>query len=248
MKNISCLIVDDEVLARRLLADYVNKIPSLHLAGTCASALEAQVVLQQRQVDLLFLDIQMPDLTGISFLQSLSSRPVTIFTTAYTEYAIKGFELSVLDYLVKPISFERFFQAVSKAAEYISYTSTARKDTESSEPQLQEKSLETNYLFVKADYKIHKIHYMEIDYIEAYGEYIRIHTDRGKILTLVALGKMEETLPRSQFIRVHRSYIINFAKIDTIQGNMIFVKGNEVPLSKSYREEFMRLINKDELF
>lgn len=229
--SISCLIVDDELLARRLLTDYVSKVPALQLVGTCASALEAQTVLQNHQIDLLFLDIQMPELTGIGFLQSLTTKPATIFTTAYTEYALKGYELAVLDYLVKPISFERFFQAAQRAIEYVGQVKNASND----------------FIFVKSDYKIQKVCYADIDYIEAYGEYVNIFCGKEKIMTLASLSKLEETLPGQLFLRVHRSFIINFSKIDTIQGNTILIKGKEIPLSKSYREGFMRLVGRSQI-
>lgn len=247
--KISCLVVDDEQLARRLLCDYIAKIPTLTLVGSCANALEAQVVLQSQQVDLMFLDIQMPELTGIAFLQSLTHKPVTIFTTAYTEYAIKGFELAVLDYLVKPISFERFFQAATRAIGHISNIPGSHKnDGLSDQPIFAGPAAAEDFIFVKSDFRIHKLHFSDIDYIEAYGEYILIFAGKDKIITLVPLGKMEAQLPARLFIRVHRSYIVNFSKIESIQGNTIYLKGKEIPISKSYREVFMNLVNRNQLF
>ncbi|GLU52593.1 LytR/AlgR family response regulator transcription factor [Dyadobacter frigoris] len=246
--KINCLVIDDELLARRLLSDYIGKIPGLNLVAACSSAMEAQGILQDQKIDLMFLDIQMPQLSGIAFLQSLQKKPVTIFTTAYTEYAIKGFELSVLDYLIKPISFERFFQAVNRASEYISHIQQIPK-TGLTDPNPAARNVSSQeFIFVKSDYSIHKILYDEIDYIEAYGEYILIYTGKEKIMTLVPLGKIEGLLPSPKFMRVHRSFIINFGKIDSIQGNIIHLKGKEIPISKTYRDVLMNLVNRDQLF
>ena len=246
--SINCLIVDDELLARRLLSDYVGKIPELKLAGTCASAMEAQGFLQKQRIDLLFLDIQMPDVTGISLLRSLSNKPVTIFTTAYAEYALQGYELFVLDYLLKPISFERFFQAVSRAVEYINLLHTKTFPPNAGVEALPPGDISNEYIFVKSDYKIHKIAHSDIDVIEAYGEYILIYSGRQKIMTLGQLGKMEQMLPRPGFVRVHRSFIVNFSKINAIQGGMIYIGERQVPLSKGYRDAFMELVQKSQLF
>ena len=240
---LNCLIVDDELLARRLLTDYVAKIPALNLVGACASAMEAQSFLQKQRIDLLFLDIQMPDVTGLSFLRSLQKKPVTILTTAYTEYALQGYELFVLDYLLKPISFERFFQAASRAIEYIGLLNSKVPDiTGDADIVLRNDGPNNEYLFVKSDFKIHKIAYSSIDLIEAYGEYVLIFSGKEKIMTLGQLGKMEQVLPRPGFVRVHRSFIVNFAKVDAMQGNTIYIGERQVPLSKSYRETFMELV------
>ncbi|KAA0992273.1 LytR/AlgR family response regulator transcription factor [Dyadobacter aurulentus] len=247
--TVNCLIVDDELLARRLLTDYISKIPELNLVAACASAMEAQSFLQKQRIDLLFLDIQMPDVTGLSFLRSLQNKPVTIFTTAYTEYALQGYELFVLDYLVKPISFERFFQATSRATEYICLLNKKVPAERGSNAVLPKNDEQENaYLFVKADSKIHKIAYTNIDLIEAYGEYVLIFCGKEKIMTLGQLGKMEQMLPRPAFVRVHRSFIINFAKVGAIQGNTIYIGERQVPLSKSYREAFMELVQNGRLF
>jgi DNA-binding LytR/AlgR family response regulator len=246
--KINCLVVDDELLARRLLSDYIGKIPGLNLVAACSSAMEAQDILLGQKVDLMFVDIQMPELTGIAFLQSLLQKPVTILTTAYTDYALKGYELSVLDYLVKPISFERFFQAVNRASQYISHMQQNPKTGLTDQNPIVRHASSQDFIFVKSDYKIYNIHHSDIDYIEAYGEYILIFTGKEKIMTLVSLGKMEGLLPYPKFVRIHRSFIINFSKIDAIQGNTIYLKGKEIPISKTYRETFMNLVNRDQLF
>lgn len=245
--TINCLIVDDELLARRLLTDYVGKIPELKLIATCASAVEAQGFLQKQRIDLLFLDIHMPDVNGISLLRSLSNKPVTIFTTAYAEYAVQGYELFVLDYLLKPIPFERFFQAVSRAVEYVDLLST-KALPRNSEMEALKGDTSNEYIFVKSDYKIHKIAHSDIDVVEAYGEYILIYCGRQKIMTLGQMGKMEQMLPKPGFVRVHRSFIVNFSKIDAIQGGTIYIGERQVPLSKGYRDAFMELVQKSRLF
>nr|WP_295927713.1 LytTR family DNA-binding domain-containing protein [uncultured Dyadobacter sp.] len=245
--TLNCLIVDDELLARRLLSDYVGKIPGVKLVAACASAMEAQSYLQKQRIDLMFLDIQMPDVTGISLLRSLPKKPVTIFTTAYAEYAIQGYELFVLDYLLKPISFERFFQAVCRAEEYIGLLHNKLPQEPADVPP-QNHTLANEYIFVKSDHKIHKIAHNDIDVIEAYGEYILIFCGRQKIMALGQLSKMEQMLPSPGFVRVHRSFIINFSKIDAIQGGTIHIGERQVPLSKGYRDAFMQLVQKGRLF
>ncbi|SKB86793.1 LytR/AlgR family response regulator transcription factor [Dyadobacter psychrophilus] len=247
--TVNCLIVDDELLARRLLTDYVSKIPELNLVAACALAMEAQGYLQKQRIDLLFLDIQMPDVTGLSFLRSLQNKAVTIFTTAYTEYALQGYELFVLDYLLKPISFERFFQAASRATEYISLLNKSVPAEAGCNVILTKNDGQENaYLFVKADSKIHKVAHTNIDFVEAYGEYVLIFCGKEKIMTLGQLGKMEQMLRGPGFVRVHRSFIVNFAKVDAIQGNTIYIGEREIPLSKTYREAFMELVQNGRLF
>lgn len=245
--SINCLIVDDELLARRLLTDYVGKIPELNLIAACASAMEAQRFLQRQRIDLLFLDIQMPDITGISLLQSLSHRPVTIFTTAFAEYAVQGYELFVLDYLLKPISFERFFQAAGRAVAHIGLLHNQPPPQASPAAGSLQNEVANGYIFVKSDYKIHKIAHSDIDVMEAYGEYVVIHSGRQKIMTLGQLSKMEQALPHPGFLRVHRSFIVNFSKIDAIQGNTLYIGEKEIPLSKGYRDAFMQLVQKNRL-
>ncbi len=245
----TCLIVDDESLARRLLTDYVRKIPALELAGTCASALEAQAFMQEKPVDVLLLDIQMPDLTGIGLLQSLSQTrqpgPVTILTTAYADYALQGYELSVTDYLLKPISFERFFQAITKTLDFLTYRKTVSQpvNTHAIPPKTS-----ADYLFVKVDYRIQKVRYADILFVEAYGEYVRIHTETETLLTLLSLSRLAESLPPDTFVRVHRSYLINLTHLDSLQGNTLYIGRQQIPLSKSYRESLTQLINQRQLF
>ncbi len=232
--NMTCMIVDDEALARKLLTDYVSKIPTLDLVATCANAIEASTVLKSRPVDLLFLDIQMPDINGISFMQTLAKDQLIVFTTAYTEYAVKSYELNALDYLVKPIAFERFFQAVGKAIDHLATHHTRRENAVADNAQ--------DYIFIKSDAKTYKVAFSDIDYVEAYGEYVLIHRGGDRLMPLLQLGKMEEILPAPEFMRVHRSFIIQFSKIEAIQGNSIWIGKKEIPVSKTYREALMERV------
>lgn len=240
MQLLRCLIVDDEKLAQELLSTYVQKMPNLELVATCSTALQAMQVLQSQTVDLLFLDIQMPDLTGLEFLRSLRHPPATILTTAYSEYAVESYELDVVDYLLKPIEFERFFQAVNKVNLTNNHTQTA---VNQSITNIQNTT--KDHFFVKADSKIIKVNIGDILYIEALQKYVRIHTTQQRIVTLLSLSKILEELPAEQFIRIHRSYIIHLQHIENVEGNMVKIGEQKLPISKGQREEFMqRLRNK----
>ena len=237
-----CAIVDDEELARRLLSDYVSKCSEWELVGTSENAIAAKSLIEQQPVDLLFLDIQMPDLTGIELLKVLSSPPLTVFTTAYTEYALEGYNHDVIDYLLKPISFERFFRAITKAQEFLRYRS-ANVPAEST-PAASDSVPAQDYFFVKSDYKIVKINFAEVVFIEGMREYVRIHTENHKVMTLLSMQKMEEMLPSSMFARIHRSHIVNLSKIEEIQGNTVYLGNQQLPVSKGYKEQFLKQINR----
>lgn len=237
---IKCIVVDDEALARRLLKDHISKIPELELVAQCESPLQARAEIARHSIDLMFLDIQMPEITGIDFLKTLKTKPLTIFITAFPDYALQSYELDVIDYLLKPVSFERFYQAVNKALEYLSFSS--QKDagtTETSRDSMYEKG----YFYVKADYKIVRINYRDILFIEGLREYVQIHTENKKIVTYISMQKMAELLPPKHFFRVHKSYIVNLQKIDSIQGNLITICGKQVSVSKNQRDEFLKRIN-----
>lgn len=235
-----CIIIDDEALARRLLKDHISKIPELELVAVCESPLQARTVIANENIDLIFLDIQMPELTGVDFLKTLKTRPLTIFITAYPDYALQSYELDVIDYLLKPVSFERFYQAVSKAIDYFSYRKTDLPPLQSVANDVYDKG----YFYAKADYKIVRINFREILFVEGLKEYVQIHTENKKVVTYFSMHKMEELLPDDSFLRVHKSYIINLQKIDAIQGNRISIAGRQVPVSKTQREEFLLKINK----
>ena len=239
---IRCIAIDDENLALELIEDDIRKVPFLELVKTCRSGFEAMEVLQNEKIDLLFLDVQMPDISGIQFLKSLANKPLVIFTTAYEKYALEGFELDVIDYLLKPYSFERFLKAVNKAREYFSITGKVQ----SLEPEEAAQSA-SNYFFVKSDYKLVKIEIGEILYIESLKDYIKIYTGDKPVLTLSSMKAIEERLPSSDFIRVHRGFIVNIGKIQYIQRNFITVENKEIPIGENYREAFLKAINQNKM-
>ena len=230
-----CLIVDDEHIARKILSDYVSKVPELELVAACSSALGALNHIKQGSIDVLFLDIQMPDLTGLDFLKILPNRPATILTTAYSEYAVQSYELDVVDYLLKPIDFDRFYKAITKAI--------SLKDSKAGYHPNPASTRQTDKLFVKADNKIIKVAFHEIVVIKGQGPYVQIITiDGRKIMSLQSMSKLGELLP-SNFQRIHRSHIVNIDHIDSIDGNTVRLKGHTAVLSKNKREEFLKLID-----
>ena len=231
----TCLIVDDEQLARQLMAEYVSKVPTLELVGSCKNPLEAMSVLKEKQVDILFLDIQMPELTGVEFLKTMQHKPATIFTTAYSEYALDGYQLDVLDYLVKPFPFDRFLQAVNKASNFIDLQKQAQGQSPIGE----------NYVLLHADHKIYKVFYDEIEYIEGLKEYVSYYTNGRRIIVLQSLKSIEQNLPADQFIRIHRSYIVPIKKIKTLDGNQVQIGEKLLPIGRSYKEEVFAKVFKD---
>jgi DNA-binding LytR/AlgR family response regulator len=243
---INVIIVDDEPLALDVLETYINKIPDLNLVKKCSNALEANSALNEHDIDLMFLDIQMPQLTGIDFLRTLAKPPKVIFTTAYANYAVEGFELNAVDYLLKPISLDRFMKAVNKAQEQINLenkdvapvAATADGDGE-------------DYIFVKADKKLIKVNYSDIVYIEGLKDYVIIRLNSSRIITLQTMKSLEQKLPISTFKRIHRSYIVNIQRIQAVQGNMVEVieknQAKHLPIGKNYREELLEIINKNRL-
>ena len=229
MKTLQCIIADDEPIARRILENYVADTPNLEVAASCKDAFEVMDVLNQRSVDILFLDINMPKLSGISLLKTMQQTPEVIITTAYPEYAVEGFELSVTDYLLKPFSLERFLQAVMKVRQK---SVSGPATTAEVEPAVD------NFFFVKSDKKIIKVHFDDISHVEAYGNYIKIYTDR-MILTPETLTNFLASHP-DRFVRIHKSYVINFDWLKLIDGNQVILQ-NEVklPIGKSYRKEVL---------
>ncbi len=237
---IRCLAIDDEMLALDLLEDNIKKIPFLELVQRCRSAMEAMEILRNEPVDLIFLDIQMPDISGLQLLRSLYHKPLVIFTTAYSKYATEGFDLDAMDYLLKPYSFERFLKAVNKVYEYMDLhdraaTQTNARDIVSS----------PNFLFVKADYKLYKINLKDILYVEGLKDYVKIYTGEKPIVTQISMKALEEKLPVHDFIRVHRSFIVAFNKIDFIQKHMLTIGNKEIPISEHYRDEIFKIINNE---
>ncbi|MBI5915574.1 MAG: response regulator transcription factor [Bacteroidetes bacterium] len=237
MTKLRCLVVDDEELARTLLENYIGRLPHLELAGKCKDPLEAMQVLQGQHIDLLFLDIQMPGLTGVEFLRTLRSKPVTIFTTAYPDFALEGYSLDVTDYLLKPFGFERFVQAVNKAGELLRLKNTASKtpSTEAAQP-------DRDFILVKSEHKIHRLRFDDILFIESMREYVAWHTPQGRILSLNSLKNLEEELPGSRFIRIHKSYMVAIEKIGMLEGNLVHVGKEKLPIGASYREVVLRKV------
>ena len=236
---IKAIIVDDEPLALDVLETYIAQLPELELVARCENALEAREVLKQHDVDLMFLDINMPQLTGIDFVKTLSVKPNFIFTTAHPYYAVEGFELNAIDYLMKPIPLERFMKAVNKVINMqLGETSAPEKKKE-------------NFIFVKADKKLIKVNFDDILYIEGLKDYVIIRQKEGRIITLHTMKSLEAKLPDHIFKRIHRSYIVNIGAIDAIVGNMIELKEKSqvkhIPIGKNYREELLKVINKNRL-
>jgi len=239
---IRCLAVDDEMLALDLLEDNIRKVPFLELVKKCQSAFEAVEILRQQQVDLLFLDIQMPDLSGIQLLKSLQKKPIVIFTTAFSNYAIEGYDLDIMDYLLKPYTFERFLKSVNKAREYLDLKEKFLQSENQKEPVAS-----SNFLFVRSEYKLVKIDLKEIEYIEGLGDYVKIYAGGSPVLTQMSMKSMEEKLPSADFFRVHRSYIVSINKVDFIQKNMLSIKGKQIPISEHYGEQFLKIINNNKI-
>ena len=232
-EKLSCYIIDDEHLAQEILEEYVAKVPFLELKGTFMSPLEAAAQLERDKPDLLFLDINMPDLDGLSFIPMLNPKPMIILTTAYDQYALKAFDLEVKDYLVKPFSFERFYKGVLRLyQEQRDKQHSITKETGSNE------KTEHRFIFLKVGHRIQKIEIGEIIIIEGMKDYLRIHTSKEKIMTLMSFARLEELLPASKFARTHRSYMVAIEKIDHIEKNRIWIGNQVVPISDSYSESF----------
>lgn len=222
-----CIIVDDEPLARRVLQKYIASLPSLELVKECGSAPEAAAFLHQHTVDLMFLDIKMPELTGLDFLKTLTNPPGVIITTAYSEYALEGYEYSVIDYLLKPISFERFLKAVNKVID--------RKDTAKSRPPDAPADRPANFIFLKSDKVRHKVLFSEIRYIEGCGNYIKVYTDDKMLIVPERMTAMETVLPKALFLRVHKSYIVSLKRIQQVTENKLKVGDKMIPIGNVYK-------------
>jgi DNA-binding LytR/AlgR family response regulator len=230
--EIKCITIDDEHLALKLLSDYISKIPNLKLSAQFKNAAEAVIYLQTNSVDLIFLDIQMPDLTGIDFLKVIENKPLVIFTTAFGEYALEGFDLGVIDYLVKPIPFERFLKAANKAAHLLNLENKTSRNINENENNKVEK----NYLFIKSGYKSEKVDFDEILYIEGLKEYINIFTLQKRYVKFERMKNIEEFLPSNKFVRVHKSYIVAIEKVTSVYGNIIEIGKTEIPIGRSYKK------------
>lgn len=226
---INCIAIDDEPLALQLIAEYASKINFLNLQKTFTDPDEAKAWLQQNEVDLLFLDIQMPDINGVQFYKSLAKKPHVIFTTAYSEYAVEGFNVDAIDYLLKPFEYDRFLKSVYKAKEYLEF--------------LSNQELQMASIFIKVDYQLMKINLKEIELIEGLDDYIRIYVKPKPVLALMTLKSIQEKLPSQEFVRVHRSYIVPVSKIESFGRNKVKINGKEIPIGSSYGDVYQQLLS-----
>ncbi len=229
---IKCIVVDDEALARQVIQSHLQRIPGFLVVATCANAMDAAAALKNFEVDLIFLDIQLPGVTGLNFLRTLVNPPLVILTTAYAEYALESYEFSVIDYLLKPVSFERFSKAINKVIHGKLFTkNAAEKDNAPSE-----------HIFIKSGNKFFKINFAEIIYIEAMKDYLKIHTADYKLVTHQTMTEMEKLLPPKQFIRVHKSFIVAVTHIRSVYGSSIEAGKNTIPIGLSYKNSVLSFI------
>jgi len=233
-----CIAVDDEPLALELLEDNISKVPYLSLVATCSNAMEAMKLLQEQTVDLIFLDIQMPGLTGLQFIQSLNSRPMIILITAYEKFALEGFNLDVVDYLVKPVSLDRFVKACNKAFELFQLKNRNKENNAETAP---------DYFFVNVEYSLLKVVRSDIKYIEGLKDYIKIHLNSSSkpIVTRMSMKSIEEQLADSQFIRIHKSYIVSIDFITSVRKSAVMIGTEELPVSETYQDALMKLTGKN---
>jgi len=232
--EIKCIAIDDEPLALKQIAGYIRKIPFLELAADCSSAFDAIKVLDLQTVDLMFVDINMPDLNGLEFVKSLEQKPLFIFTTAYSEYAIEGFKVDAIDYLLKPFYFSEFSKAVQKARKQLELLQNSKEEIESN----------NDFLFIKSEYKLVRINFNDILYIEGMKEYVRIHLSGQKaVMSLLSMKSLEEKLPQNHFMRVHRSFIVNLEKITVVERFRIIFDKVHIPVSDNYKQKFQDFLN-----
>lgn len=235
LANIRCLIVDDEPPAREIIRRYIEQVPLLEVVGECGNALQAFTMLQQNTVDLIFLDIRMPQLNGNDFLKTLKNRPKVIFTTAYSDYAVESYELDVIDYLLKPIPFDRFLKAVNKVyqAPIVKSEQAQSNDTHKNE----------SFVYFRADRKMIKVMLQDIFYIESMKDYVKVFTAGGTIITKQSISSVEAMLPEKKFVRTHRSYIVSIDHIKSFTAELIEIQDTEIPIGKLFRNEVLKLLN-----
>ncbi len=232
--TIKCLVVDDEPPAREILRRYIEQVPMLEMAGECGNAVQALTILQHQPIDLMFLDIRMPKLNGNDFLKTLKNPPQVIFTTAYTEYAMEGYELDIVDYLMKPIPFDRFLKAVNKAY----HPANGKQDT----PAPADETRNDSFVYFRADRKMIKVMLADILFIESMKDYIKVITTQGNIITKQSISSVEEMLPERDFVRIHRSFIVSVRKIKAYTNEMIGIERTELPIGKLYRPGVLKLL------
>jgi len=232
--EIKCIAIDDEPLALKQIAGYIQKIPFLKLETTCSNAFAAMEVLASQTIDLMFVDINMPDLNGLDFVKSLEKKPLVIFTTAYSEYAIEGFKVDAIDYLLKPFYFSEFTKSVQKASKQFGLIRNTQEILDSN----------NDFLFIKSEYKLMRINFNDILYIEGMKEYVKIHLSGQKpVMSLLSMKSLEEKLPDSRFMRVHRSFIVNLDKITLVERFRIVFDKVHIPVSENYKEKFQEFLN-----
>lgn len=239
----NCITVDDEPLAHKIIQNYCANLSFLTIESECHSAFEAINYLHEHEVDLIFLDINMPKLKGLDFLRTLKNPPLVIITTAYQEYAMEGYELNVIDYLLKPFSFERFLKAIHKAQDHkklLDLSAIGSSKPQAIQTSIQETTVER--IFIKGDKKIHQIQLNDILYLESLGSYVKIHLENETITTLDRLTNFEKTLPTNQFLRVHKSFIIAIKKIQTIEGNRLKIGEATIPIGNVYKQNLTKII------
>jgi DNA-binding LytR/AlgR family response regulator len=231
MKKLSCIIVDDEPIARKILQEFVEQVPFMDLQGKFENATKAEAFLKNSAVDMIFLDIEMPKVSGLQFLQKLNIESMVILTTAFPQYALEGYELDIIDYLLKPFAFSRFLKAVHKAKEYYQMKNVAPA------------AFQSSYIFIKSEKRIEKIELNEILYAESVGNYVSVYTESKKIIAYLTMKSLECQLPSEEFIKIHQSYLVNCAKIDAIEGNEIKIGNRSLPMSRNYREMVMKIVH-----
>ncbi len=230
MKKLRCIIVDDEPVARKILQEFAEQVPYLELAGKFENVLKAEAFLQNNRADIMFLDIEMPKLTGLQYLKTSVVQPLVILTTAFPQYALEGYELDIIDYLLKPFAFNRFLKAVQKAKEYAELKNVTLPNNTAS------------YIFVRSEKRIEKVELADILYIESLGNYVNICTEHKRIIAYLTLKSIENQLPSADFIKIHQSFIVSLSRINAIDGNQVILKNKELPMSRNYRDNVMQLV------
>ena len=231
-----CLIIDDEPLARDLIRNHIEKLDSFEIVAECGDAMKALQELRDQKVDLMFMDIQMPQITGIEFLKILKNPPKVIITTAFREYALDGFELDVVDYLLKPITFERFLKSVNK------YYQETQEEVRTNTPVAEVTQAEESFIYVKENKRVIKVYLHDILYVEGLSEYVQIYTDRKKIITKTSMTNLEEKLPGDGFLRIHKSFIVSLSRIEAFTTHSIEVPGKEIPIGRSYKNAVLEAL------
>lgn len=232
----NCLIIDDEPLARDLIRSHIEKLENFEIIGECGDAMKAMQELREKQVDLMFLDIQMPQITGIEFLRALRKPPKVVITTAFREYALDSFELDVVDYLLKPITFERFLKSINK------YYQIAQEELHQPAPAEENGQLKETFIYVKENKRVIKLHLTEILYVEGLSEYVQIFTQKNKIITKTSMTNLQQKLPAGSFLRIHKSYIVSIPKIEAFTAHTIEIKGKELPIGRSYKNSVLEAL------